>query len=85
MSEINPRDIKTVHTSVPEFPHLWISVGPISRQSGGVIGHSVGVMNENSGEGTRSGILFAEAEAKAVLKAIRKYRRQNPDAFSTES
>lgn len=39
-------------------------------------GVGIGIMNERAGEGTRSRLEYAEAEAKTVLKVIRAYRRK---------
>lgn len=69
---------KTVDLSVPGFEHLKVNVCPVSVfGKSGVIGHSVGVMSDLTGTGHRTGIERAEAEARAVLKAIRSYRRRN--------
>ncbi len=60
------------------FDFLEISVMPISIfGKPGEAGHSVGVMDLEQGKGHRVGIERAEAEARAILKAIRAYKRAN--------
>lgn len=64
----------------PPFEWIEIRVNPVSIfGKPGEAGHSVGVMDTEQGRGSRTGIERAEAQAKAVLKAIRKYKRINQD------
>lgn len=79
---IEAKDVKAVDQKMPEpFDYISINVCPVSVSGKkGIVGHSVGIMNEYTGRGTRSALDYAEAEAKAVLKAIRAYRRKNPEA-----
>ena len=73
---------KAVRQQMPEpFSHIEISVNPMSVMGKpGSVGDSVGIMDTHFGEGTRGRLEYAEAEAKAVLKAIRAYRRKNAGA-----
>jgi hypothetical protein len=77
---------KAVDQKVPDpFGNLEINVCPVSIFGrAGVIGHSVGVMDRDTGQGHRTGLERAEAEARAVLKAIRAYRRRNAALLSPE-
>jgi len=81
------RAFKSVdQTMLEPYGHLEISVCPVSifgKQ--GVVGHSVGVMNTSTGRGSRTGLDRAEAEAKAVLKAIRSYRRRNAALLAADT
>jgi hypothetical protein len=78
----DPKKIKAVDHRLPDpFQDISINVCPVSvfgRDD--TIGHSVGIMNDYTGQGVRKSLEYAEAEAKAVLKAIRAYRRKNPEA-----
>lgn len=73
------RDFKSVDQTMPHpFEHMSLNVCPVSIfGKPGVTGHSVGVMNEEYGQGHRYSLEYAEAHAKAVLRAIRAYRRKN--------
>ncbi len=79
------KQFEKVYVRPAEFPHVRIDVTPWSyAHQPGVQGHTVGIMDEHSGRGTRGSLEYAEAEAKAVLKAIRSYRRKNA-ALLTET
>lgn len=79
-------EIKSVEQPMPApFEHIRVDVRPWSwANKPGVQGHTVGVMNMDQGKGTRGSLEYAEAEAKAVLKAIRAYRRKNAAHLSSD-
>lgn len=60
------------------FEHIRIDVTPM-RRLGQLDDLTVGIMNTLSNQGRRADVSLAEAEAKAVLKAIRAYRRAHPE------
>lgn len=70
---------KAVEQMMPaQFDHIRVDVRPVGIfGSDDIAGHTVGIMNTYRGQGTRTSLEHAEAEAKAVLKAIRSYRRKN--------
>ncbi len=75
---------KTVKATVPGSEHIEITVNPWSSTRGEQ-GHSIGIMNRSTGNGRRIFDLdSAEAEAAAIVKAIRSYRRRNRDLLSGE-
>lgn len=61
--------------------HIRIRVEPVTRMGDSEpFAHTVVVQNTSTGMSQRSYLEYAEAEAKAVLAAIRAYRRKNPGA-----
>lgn len=76
-------DFKSVTQRMPEpYSEMEIDVRPaVDGTTGRLIGHGVGIMDKSQGQGTRSSMDYAEAKAKAVLKAIRAYRRKNAAAL----
>lgn len=80
------REFKSVKQRMPApFEEMRIDVRPVSVYGKpGVVGHSVGVMDELAGRGTRSSLEFAEAKARAILKAVRAYRRANHALLETD-
>lgn len=73
------KKIRVIEQRMPApYGDIEIDVRPVSIfGKGGVVGHSVGIMDTRQGQGTRSDLDYAEAKAKAVLRAIRAYRRKN--------
>lgn len=69
------------HLAAP-FEDVVVRVNPVSIMGRGVVAHSVYV--GANGQGVRSSVKLAEAEARAVLRAIRGYRRANAKIFEEE-
>lgn len=84
--EIDPKDLKIVRTTVPGYEHIEVDVCPVVVfGKTGTAGHSVGVMDSRRGQGMRYSMAYAEAEATALLKAIRSYKRRNAKVLAQEA
>lgn len=77
-ASVTAADFKKVR-QVMDSPleNIVIEVAPAFWAGGVFANHTVLVRNNESGNGQRSDLRFAELRAKAILKAIRAYRRKN--------